>query len=228
MNLLQMEFCNLCRKNVQLRPNTMVRRKNHVKTKKHKVNAKYYSENNDFDLIGCRYCGFDDDDNNQLICDLCESQFHIYCLNPPLRAVPDGDWACPICVKFARKNPKHDVAIALNNLDILKISQDLVCSPNGVKTKTGRKRKAASLSEEPQKEKIKCILTNQPAKDPPSTIENNVDKIDSRSRPTRRKQKPSKYRTSPKSVSVSRKRSRKAKCIDAKEKKSVSRSRRIH
>ena len=120
MNLLQMEFCNLCRKNVQLRPNTMVRRKNHMKTKRHKVNAKYYSENNDFDLIGCRYCGFDDDDNNQLVCDLCESQFHIYCLNPPLPAVPDGDWACPICVKFALKNPKHDVAIALNNLDILK------------------------------------------------------------------------------------------------------------
>ena len=30
-----MEFCNLCRKNVQLRPNPKIRRKNHVKTKKH-------------------------------------------------------------------------------------------------------------------------------------------------------------------------------------------------
>ena len=186
----------------------MVRRKNHVKTKKHKVNAKYYSENNDFDLIGCRYCGFDDDDNNQLICDLCESQFHIYCLNPPLHAVPDGDWACPICVKFALKNPNHDVAIALNNLDILETSQDLVGSPNSVKTKTDRKRKAASLLEGSQNERSM-----------PDPSETTLKNLDSTSRPARRKQKPSKYRTSPKSVSVSRKRSRKAKCIDAKGKK---------
>eukprot|EP00943_MAST-04B_sp_MAST-4B-sp1_P001229 g1229.t1 len=114
-----LEFCNLCKKNVQLHPGSKIRRKNHVRTKRHKANAKYYSENNNFNLIGCRYCGFDDDDGKQLVCDICDSQYHIYCLTPPLKNIPQGDWACPICVKFAMQHPTHDVAIAVKNLNIV-------------------------------------------------------------------------------------------------------------
>ena len=39
-----LEFCNLCKKNVQLHPGSKARRKNHMRTKRHKANSKYYSE----------------------------------------------------------------------------------------------------------------------------------------------------------------------------------------
>ncbi|RWS31027.1 chromodomain-helicase-DNA-binding protein Mi-2-like isoform X5 [Leptotrombidium deliense] len=42
----------------------------------------------------CRVCR---DGGELLCCDLCPSAYHTYCLNPPLRVVPDGEWVCPRC-----------------------------------------------------------------------------------------------------------------------------------
>ncbi len=33
-----------------------------------------------------------------LLCDACDSGFHVSCLSPPLDRVPDGSWFCPRCV----------------------------------------------------------------------------------------------------------------------------------
>lgn len=46
----------------------------------------------------CKVCGMDKDDVNVLLCDTCDSEYHTYCLNPPLGKVPDGNWYCPSCV----------------------------------------------------------------------------------------------------------------------------------
>ncbi len=46
----------------------------------------------------CSVCERPDDEENMLVCD-CKKGFHIYCLNPPLEKVPDGDWLCPKCAK---------------------------------------------------------------------------------------------------------------------------------
>eukprot|EP00957_Ditylum_brightwellii_P096403 7341419-Ditylum_brightwellii.AAC.1 len=43
---------------------------------------------------GCLSCGADDDHANLLICEACNGEFHTYCLDPPLRCVPDGDFYC--------------------------------------------------------------------------------------------------------------------------------------
>ncbi|RXN07911.1 E3 ubiquitin- ligase UHRF2 isoform X1 [Labeo rohita] len=44
----------------------------------------------------------------QLLCDECNMAFHIYCLNPPLSAIPeDEDWYCPTC-----KNDSSEVVKA--------------------------------------------------------------------------------------------------------------------
>ncbi|RWS16916.1 chromodomain-helicase-DNA-binding protein Mi-2-like protein [Dinothrombium tinctorium] len=42
----------------------------------------------------CRVCR---DGGELLCCDLCPSAYHTYCLNPPLKVVPDGEWVCPRC-----------------------------------------------------------------------------------------------------------------------------------
>lgn len=47
----------------------------------------------------CKVCGIDKDDTSVLLCDKCDSEYHRYCLNPPLFRIPQGDWFCPACVK---------------------------------------------------------------------------------------------------------------------------------
>ncbi|KAL6861158.1 hypothetical protein ACP4OV_016858 [Aristida adscensionis] len=44
----------------------------------------------------CRVC-FRTRGGVMVECDMCLGGFHLRCLRPPLRRVPDGDWACPYC-----------------------------------------------------------------------------------------------------------------------------------
>jgi len=47
----------------------------------------------------CVRCHRDNgDDDSPLACDKCDSPYHLGCLNPPLSAVPDGEWFCPNCI----------------------------------------------------------------------------------------------------------------------------------
>lgn len=43
------------------------------------------------------YCRVCKDGGELLCCDSCISAYHIFCLNPPLQEIPDGDWRCPRC-----------------------------------------------------------------------------------------------------------------------------------
>ena len=43
---------------------------------------------------GCLICLRDDDHNNLMLCEGCNDEYHIYCLDPPLAAVPHDDWFC--------------------------------------------------------------------------------------------------------------------------------------
>ena len=43
---------------------------------------------------GCKVCKKDSDHANLLLCEHCNDEYHIYCLNPPLQSVPEGDFFC--------------------------------------------------------------------------------------------------------------------------------------
>jgi PHD-finger len=43
---------------------------------------------------GCLACGQDDDHAHLLLCEGCNDEYHTYCLDPPLTAVPTDDWFC--------------------------------------------------------------------------------------------------------------------------------------
>ncbi|KTF73348.1 hypothetical protein cypCar_00048785, partial [Cyprinus carpio] len=44
-------------------------------------------------FCSCCVCGGKQDAHMQLLCDECNMAFHIYCLTPPLTAIPeDEDW----------------------------------------------------------------------------------------------------------------------------------------
>jgi hypothetical protein len=45
----------------------------------------------------CEVCEGAEDAASMLLCDGCDAGFHLHCLDPPLAAVPDGEWRCPRC-----------------------------------------------------------------------------------------------------------------------------------
>ncbi|XP_020571229.1 methyl-CpG-binding domain-containing protein 9 [Phalaenopsis equestris] len=51
----------------------------------------------------CKVCGIDKDDDSVLLCDACDSEYHTYCLNPPLARIPEGNWYCPSCISVQNK-----------------------------------------------------------------------------------------------------------------------------
>ncbi|ORY03011.1 hypothetical protein K493DRAFT_334426 [Basidiobolus meristosporus CBS 931.73] len=48
----------------------------------------------DVDEIVCKVCHKGDDDSHILLCDHCNEGQHTYCSNPPLKAIPKGNWFC--------------------------------------------------------------------------------------------------------------------------------------
>ena len=45
----------------------------------------------------CEACSSAEDADNMLLCDKCNRGYHITCLDPPLAAIPDGEWFCLSC-----------------------------------------------------------------------------------------------------------------------------------
>ena len=46
---------------------------------------------------GCERCGGSHDEATLLLCDGCDCCWHLACLRPPLRSVPEGEWFCEKC-----------------------------------------------------------------------------------------------------------------------------------
>ncbi|KAF2191990.1 PLU-1-domain-containing protein [Zopfia rhizophila CBS 207.26] len=46
----------------------------------------------------CETCGTENDPANILLCDSCEAGYHGYCLDPPIKGIPEYDWHCPKCL----------------------------------------------------------------------------------------------------------------------------------
>ncbi|KAG4978787.1 hypothetical protein JHK84_038479 [Glycine max] len=62
------------------------------------------SDDEDPEMEECRMC-FSSNDEVMIECDDCLGGFHLKCLRPPLKDVPEGDWICGFCE--ARKMGKE-------------------------------------------------------------------------------------------------------------------------
>jgi len=51
------------------------------------------------DEIPCKVCKSKDDEEKMLLCDGCDCGFHIFCMKPPMKKIPEGDddWFCKPC-----------------------------------------------------------------------------------------------------------------------------------
>lgn len=45
----------------------------------------------------CLQCRSRPPDSDIILCDHCESEWHMLCLRPPMACVPEGEWICPDC-----------------------------------------------------------------------------------------------------------------------------------
>jgi histone demethylase JARID1 len=55
-------------------------------------------EESTIESIKCLVCERGDDEEFILLCDGCDDSYHTFCLYPPIKEVPKGDWRCPVCV----------------------------------------------------------------------------------------------------------------------------------
>eukprot|EP00775_Hariotina_reticulata_P013865 gene13865-biopygen15796 len=53
---------------------------------------------NDWDRLVCEVCDKAAPESKLLLCDMCNSGYHMQCLQPPVTAVPTGVWLCHDCV----------------------------------------------------------------------------------------------------------------------------------
>jgi len=58
-------------------------------------------KDNQIDDDKCKICGTDENPAALLLCDSCDGGYHIYCLQPHLCSVPDGNWYCSACLESA-------------------------------------------------------------------------------------------------------------------------------
>ncbi|XP_043511870.1 bromodomain adjacent to zinc finger domain protein 1A isoform X2 [Frieseomelitta varia] len=54
----------------------------------------------------CRVCRRRRDGDKMLLCDGCNKGHHLYCLQPKLTSVPDGDWYCKTCKPSTKPKEK--------------------------------------------------------------------------------------------------------------------------
>lgn len=45
----------------------------------------------------CKVCRSAENDEKMLLCDRCDAGYHIFCLKPPLKTIPQDDWFCARC-----------------------------------------------------------------------------------------------------------------------------------
>ncbi|XP_078076972.1 uncharacterized protein phrf1 isoform X2 [Mustelus asterias] len=64
------------------------------------------NEEEEADVTNCEVCGRSDREDSLLLCDGCDSGYHLDCLTPALNTVPVEEWFCPEC---AVNNPTDDV-----------------------------------------------------------------------------------------------------------------------
>lgn len=47
--------------------------------------------------LNCSICNSGSNEENMLLCDRCDLGYHMNCLDPPLKALPEGNWFCANC-----------------------------------------------------------------------------------------------------------------------------------
>ncbi len=97
-------------------------------------------------FCACRICFSKHDKEKTILCDMCDAEYHTFCLNPPLKIIPSDDWYCPTC--------RQIIAKAKENMQSLE-------SITTKRTSSSKKRSQNSSKSGKKKETIKVETTEK-------------------------------------------------------------------
>ena len=99
----------------------------------------------------CKVCRKKADPEMMLLCDRCDNAYHMYCLKPKLKSIPQGDWFCPECKPKERvRSPKKKVRKSFSFHEVESDEEEEVNSKKKANNKS--KKRIIESDEEEQKE----------------------------------------------------------------------------
>lgn len=110
-------------------------------------------------FCACRVCFFKSDKLNTVLCDICDGEYHLDCLVPPLEEVPKDDWFCPTCVYAVEKAMSDKKKKSKSESISSKFNEE----SSSVQRKPGRpKGSVKKQSKSKTKERKVALSLNQP------------------------------------------------------------------
>ncbi|KAK1942888.1 PHD and RING finger domain-containing protein 1 [Phytophthora citrophthora] len=74
----------------------------------HSMDVEMEEREEEEEQTACEICNSSQRESEIVLCDDCNAEYHIFCLQPPLPKVPEGAWYCPKC---SVKYPAFEVAM---------------------------------------------------------------------------------------------------------------------
>lgn len=111
-----------------------------------------------WDCIECKDCAICDvkgNDEALLFCDGCDKGVHMYCLNPPVFRMPEGEYSCPECE--TGKMPKRKLSQTKIHKLLLQIEGIEYIPPTPAKPPPPQKNKAAKKPPAEKKKRSKSV-----------------------------------------------------------------------
>lgn len=80
----------------------------------------------------CRQCGERADGRDCLVCDSCEGMFHVSCIKPAVKEIPNKSWYCANCAASGIASPHEDCVVCerliaysgINEVDALPLTEE--------------------------------------------------------------------------------------------------------
>merc|ERR1719300_2249436 len=101
----------------------------------------------------CKICRRKQDPDKMLLCDGCDNAYHIYCLKPKLKSIPEGDWFCPECKPKERvRSPRKKVRKSFSFHEAESDEEEEEKKETPPKKKSGGRRKIIESEDEAESE----------------------------------------------------------------------------
>ncbi|KAK9828698.1 hypothetical protein WJX72_001585 [[Myrmecia] bisecta] len=95
----------------------------------------------------CTACGSSEDYDSLLCCEICPCVYHLHCLDPPLLAVPKGDWFCPRCTRLLElENLERILAMRTRSAEAIAAEAAAATGKGAAKSATSSKAAATKDS----------------------------------------------------------------------------------